>query len=765
MSDKKVSVVVEIGAKNNVSADAKGALDDLKKVERAAEELAKKKVEIEITAKGGVALPAAASSLSSSMSSTPSASTIAATTALVTAALPRIVTQLKPTLASVATPAPPALTTSKAVAPALSLDTSAVIAATVAETVPKVQAKVASSGVGGPVSFSDEELKEFSDEIDKINGKLKVTTSKSDLRVPSLFGGDFGSVGDLQSYKRGTVDPISRPRSDDDIMAELEDTFARAEAATVTAKPVDTGLTVRESDLMFDEQDLEPYEEPKGYWGNLWDSLKSGWADAKKVIASDNPWFPGQAAVGSYFRNIGDAAKSSWANVTNNWRGAPAFPWSGSGGGGGAGGGGGGAGGSGGSGGGWAGFNSGIKEAVAGLKQFQTAALVAGAAASAAVMATAPATWATFTGSVQLLSGEFANMLIPAFTNVSFWLQQSAAWVKAWDDRTRGLVSTLAVWGGGFLLAGAAIAKLGTIIWPVVTGVIALAAAFGKATIAAMAFTVSNPWVIGLVAAVAGLALLTNGFGMLGDTISRAGSNADEARQRIERLSQPGGQGRFTREDYETLPVEIRERIERARPEDRRQIIQGELDRLAGEQQAIEGLNPYNAARTIEATLRRLNQPGAILNSRDVRADISTALQGQGWAPSIAQSAVRGLQLPQTFNGIPFSEDFIRNTSRHLGYLNALTGVVEQRSVARSVAERGVPGLFEGLTAARSPIQPRTYQSGDVFYADILQQVLGRDEMQRALIQQQMDNDARQLELLGNRIVGAINDLAMPAPR
>jgi hypothetical protein len=412
-----------------------------------------------------------------------------------------------------------------------------------------------------------------------------------------------------------------------------------------------------------------------------------------------------------------------------------------------------------------------FRQAAEGMKQFQVAALAGAAAASAAVAATAPAAWATFTGSIQLLSGEFANMLIPAFVQASAWIQRGAAWVKSWDERTKGFVSTVAVWGGGLVIAGGAISKLGAVIMPVVQGFGMLAVAGTRAAVAVAGFAVANPWVAGIVAATAAVGYLTNGFGLLGDSISRAGARADEARERIGRLQQGGA---ITRSDYESLPINVRMGLEGARgrngrtdPEQRHVTLQNMINATEGDLERLMQTNPTVLQTRIEEILgnnRRWNQGGqeALQRQRAIQQLLEGAGVPRMEASRRAIEAV-GATREGALGNAPTAE-LIQAASRQASGFSDIAGLRSQAEVLRQVQQNGIPGLFEGLAMSRGNFQPRTFASGDQFYGDILQQVLGRGNLEQQILQQLINNDQRAIEV-GNQIVGAINAVGNPAPR
>lgn len=420
----------------------------------------------------------------------------------------------------------------------------------------------------------------------------------------------------------------------------------------------------------------------------------------------------------------------------------------------------------------FANMKAGLSSAVEGMKQFQGAALAASVAASAAVAATAPATWATFTGSIQLLSGEFANMLIPAFVEVSGWIQTAAGWVKSLDGETKGIISTTAKWAGIVVVGGAAITKLGAIIWPVVTGFGSFAVAAGRAGIAVAAFAISNPWIAGLTAAVGIVGYLTNGFGLLGDSIERASQRAEDARTRITALQ--SGQG-LSRNDFESLPAGLQRRLQSTDLNARRELLQSEIRNAENARDREFGRNPGRIQADIEQRLLDINRtqtglgihltPNMIDETR--RNAIRDALIAGGMnrdAATARAGQIPGSSLLGGFATGEMTSEAIRQIAREASGVNRATIAQSNIEVMQRVLSNGVPGVVPSGIAMARTFQPRTYSSGDSFYGDILQQVLGRGELEQRMFQQQMDNDQRLIEEIQG-LRRDVRDGTNPAPR
>lgn len=98
----------------------------------------------------------------------------------------------------------------------------------------------------------------------------------------------------------------------------------------------------------------------------------------------------------------------------------------------------------------------------------------------------APTAVQTLTGSMQLLAGEVAGLLIPALAQTSLTIQNITRTIHGLDEQTKGAISHLGAVGGPLLGAAAGIGVLSTVLRPVI-GLVTSALAAGPLGIAGLA--------------------------------------------------------------------------------------------------------------------------------------------------------------------------------------------------------------------------------------------------------------------------------------
>lgn len=173
---------------------------------------------------------------------------------------------------------------------------------------------------------------------------------------------------------------------------------------------------------------------------------------------------------------------------------------------------------------------SGLKETWDGITRIGTAAAVAQAGILGLVAAASPDAFGTFTKSLQILSGEIGLAFIPGVVKVSGLLQDAARWFRGLDRETKQNIATWATWGVGITVAGFALVKIGGMLATVVSGLAKVGLALTSLGVGPLLA------ITGLVAAVG---YLTNGFGLLGNSASKAADEIKrtaDARQTLERL-------------------------------------------------------------------------------------------------------------------------------------------------------------------------------------------------------------------------------------
>jgi hypothetical protein len=356
-------------------------------------------------------------------------------------------------------------------------------------------------------------------------------------------------------------------------------------------------------------------------------------------------------------------------------------------------------------------------------------------------------------------------MLIPAFVQVSGWIQTAAGWVKSLDGETKGIVSTIAKWGGGIVVIGGALSKLGAIILPVITGFGSLAAAAGRAAISIGAFAISNPTIAGLTLMASGVAALAWQFGSLDTRMSNVANRARTANDSLRAL-QNGGE--LTYDTYrDSLTTNSRQRLESATPENRGRLVREAIENTSRRIQDVDRTNPTGVATAIEQALN--NNQGIWFNEAGRRRTAIRQAMINAGVPE--QEAERRLNEhwsswgDSTLSRPSLGWDTIRNISSVLSLQSNRSHLALGLQTLQSMETAGAIPSPDRPAIARS-FQPRSYGSGDQFYSDILQNVLGRGELEQRLLQQQMDNDQRLLEDVTRRIVTAIQQNGNnPPPR
>ncbi len=401
----------------------------------------------------------------------------------------------------------------------------------------------------------------------------------------------------------------------------------------------------------------------------------------------------------------------------------------------------------------------GIQGAAQGLEKFKMAALAASVASAGMVAASAPMTWATFTGSVQLLGGQIAGMLIPAFTQASGWIQDVAGWVRDLDEATKGTIATVAKWGGGLLVGGAILGQLGAILLPAIAGVYLLGKAFIMLNGAAL-FTPIGLLVTGLAAVVGVVGYLTDGFGLLGDSISRAGDRATEARGQITRLGQHGALA--SRRDYESaLPPDVRRVIESAPAERQRESIEAHLSAAEGRRLAIlqNTPNPGALQARIEEIMMMPRRTVTDQFFADPQADSRMGERRYLIVAAMRQAGLNQQQIDSRMRGVaisdaepptnPAQQRAAVATSQQLSGANVLAGIGSQIAVLRRIRDQGVPEIEgTGGILSAAPMQARTFQTGADFYSTIMQEALGRGSLEQENMRTLIENTQRQIDEL-----------------
>jgi hypothetical protein len=291
-----------------------------------------------------------------------------------------------------------------------------------------------------------------------------------------------------------------------------------------------------------------------------------------------------------------------------------------------------------------------------------------------------------------------------------------------------------------------------------------------RAGIALTTFAVANPWVAGLVAAVGVVGALTNGFGLLGDSLGRVRTQADAAQERIARLQNPGSQASWA--DWESLPVEMRTAIDSSRNPHQtldimRNSLRSQIDRHMSQ-------NPGGMRSSLERFFQNTPQPGMLLTPFPSRDDLQRHLQeGQRYRDSVANIMQRhGVPLDEANErarqSLANSRDVRNDAESRRSVLDELTQIPHiaqlesQIRVIDNVARYGRPGLFEGMATGR-PTQARNYGGGEQYYGDILQQVLGRSAIEQRNFEIQMQNDRDMLTEM-RRLNQNMGNVANPPP-
>jgi hypothetical protein len=112
------------------------------------------------------------------------------------------------------------------------------------------------------------------------------------------------------------------------------------------------------------------------------------------------------------------------------------------------------------------------------------------------------------------------------------------------------------------------------------------------------------------------------------------------------------------------------------------------------------------------------------------------------------------------------SPEVIRQIAQQASGANQAVTAQRDIEVMRRVLEQGVPGIIPGTgPASANAFQPRTFGGGDQFYGDILQQVLGRGELEQQIFDLQMRSLETHQQTV-NELRGLREDVRQPnAPR
>jgi hypothetical protein len=243
----------------------------------------------------------------------------------------------------------------------------------------------------------------------------------------------------------------------------------------------------------------------------------------------------------------------------------------------------------------------------------------------------------------------------------------------------------------------------------------------------------------------------------------------DEIRERLQRLQEGG---RVTRRDYTaSLTPQLRDQLERSTPQQRAQILAQEGQWLDRQIARLQALNPARSSSAIEAFLANSNQGGGITPDNRLEGIAQIIAREQGVSIDVARNMASSAYPRSSVPGVmqlrsTVTDDQIQQIARTASQQSQLDNFRAQRQVIQGVVAQGTPdpsGVNSGMAVGRG-FQSRSFSSGEQFYGDILQNVLGRGELEQRNFQQQMENDARLLDEVRN-LRQDVRDVANPAPR
>lgn len=402
-------------------------------------------------------------------------------------------------------------------------------------------------------------------------------------------------------------------------------------------------------------------------------------------------------------------------------------------------------------------IGDGLRNMVGSLNDFAKGAAAATVALSGMAAMTAPAMWATFTGSIQLLSGEIVSLFIPAFIEATSLLQRGAAWIAEWDAATKGTISTIATWGAYLAFGGAIFKGLSFVISPVIAGFSLLATGAAKVGAGMIAFAVQNPLMAAGIALVAILGVITDGFGLFSNSLAGAAKKIEENTDFAERMRT----GPARRADWESFAQGYQERVMAVPPEQRAGVMQTMVAEHTAEINRLQGLGNADALQTrlqgrlgglfgSAAENTFLNMTGNVAAPATIQMRVRATVLEELRAANIPQAEIdRRMEMIPAYRRVPSGEE-LNGLAATVGTNSDLSRLVADRARLQNFLQYGIPGI---LPAGMSNPQPsRSFGSGDQFYADVLQSVVGRGELDQRNFERKMENDMAMLrEIQGLR--------------
>ncbi len=305
-----------------------------------------------------------------------------------------------------------------------------------------------------------------------------------------------------------------------------------------------------------------------------------------------------------------------------------------------------------------------------------------------------PMLMSTFTGSIQLLGARISEMLIPAFIAVSGAIQRMANWVKNLDSDVKGWIATGIKWVAGIALVTVGAVKLISVIGAVGTAL--------KAVISFGAVAFSNPMVLGVTAVTVAVGMLIKNLGILDGLMDKISGRSSIYAKPLDTVGQS---------------------------------VHGAI----GSGTIGNGANTaWRIGSAVNDTLNMALPGGGALGWLQNKMGLS-----QGGANERGMdSVIPRIEAQLRANGV--SEEQIRlriGAIRDAGLqINTPEGRTRAAQIAQTQVEDG--GFMS------SGIRSTTHAGGAEFYGTLLQDVLGRGQIEQQILAAQLANTARTVEAI-----------------